>query len=92
MKKASDVAFMLKTIHKSKDSLLKWPEVFQCDNGSEFKPDVKNLLEAHEVKNNHVTTKYKHTHTAFVESFNMAVGRETIGSDRYERATNTRRQ
>ena len=51
-KKASDVAFLLKNIYESKDNPLKWPEVFQCDNGSEFKGDVTKLLESHDVKIN----------------------------------------
>ena len=69
-KKARNVAFLLKTIYESKANPLTFPEVFQCDNGSEFKGDVTKLLEEHDVKINRVTTKYKHTHTAFVESFN----------------------
>ena len=72
-KKASDVAFLLKNIYKSKANPLKWPEVFQCDNGNEFKADVTKLLELHKVKINRVTTKYKHMHTAFVESFNKVL-------------------
>ena len=36
---------------------------FQLDNSSEFKADVTKLLESHKVKINHVTTKYKHTHS-----------------------------
>ena len=72
-KKASDVAFLLKNIYKSKDNPLKWPEVFQCDNGNEFKAEVTKLLESHDVKINRVTTKYKHTHTAFVENFNKVL-------------------
>ena len=46
------------------------PKIFQCDNGSEFKGEVTKLLEKHEVKIQRVTTKYKHTHTAFVEALN----------------------
>ena len=67
-KKASDVAFLLKNIYESKANPLTWPEVFQCDKGTEFKADVTKLLESHNVKINSVTTKYKHTHTAFVEN------------------------
>ena len=43
-KKASDVAFLLKTMYESKANPLTWPEVFQCDNGTEFKADVTKLL------------------------------------------------
>ena len=49
---------------------LKYPKIFQCDNGREFKGDVTKMLEKNEVKIRRVTTKYKHTHTAFVEALN----------------------
>ena len=49
---------------------LKYPKIFQCDNGSEFKGEVTKMLEKNEVKIQRVTTKYKHTHTAFVEALN----------------------
>ena len=61
-KKASDVAFLLKNIYESKANPLKWPEVFQCDNGSEFKADVTKLLEAHNVKINHLCYNKVQTH------------------------------
>ena len=49
---------------------LTYPSTFQCDNRSEFKGEVTKMLEKHEVKIQRVTTKYKHTHTAFVEALN----------------------
>ena len=49
---------------------LKFPKIFQCDNGSEFKGEVTKMLEKQEAKIQRVTTKYKHTHTAFVEALN----------------------
>ena len=49
---------------------LTYPKIFQCDIGSEFKADVTKLLEKHDVKIRRVTTKYKYTHTAFVEALN----------------------
>ena len=49
---------------------LTYPKIFQCDNGSEFKGEVTKMLEKHEVKIQRVTTKYKHTHTAFVKALN----------------------
>ena len=49
---------------------LNYPKIFQCDNGSKFKGDVTKMLEKNEVKIRRVTTKYKHTHTAFVEALN----------------------
>ena len=49
--------------------VLKYPKVFPCDNGSEFKKEKTKLLEKHNVDIRIATTKYKHTHTAFVEPF-----------------------
>ena len=49
--------------------MFKYSEVFQCDNGGEFKGEVAKLLEKHNVDIRRVTTKYKHTHTVFVEAF-----------------------
>ena len=67
-KQACDVAEMIADIYKV--GPLKYPKIFQCDNGSEFKGDVTKMLEKNEVKIRRVTTKYKHTHTAFVEALN----------------------
>ena len=53
--------------------MFKYPKVFQCDSGSEFKNEVTKLLEKHNIDIRRATTKYKHTHTAFVESFNKEV-------------------
>ena len=65
-KQAHDVAEMIADIYKV--SPLTYPKIFQCDNGSEFKGEVTKMLEKREVKIWRVTTKYKHTHTAFVEA------------------------
>ena len=67
-KQVKDVAEMIADIYKV--GPLKYPKIFQCDNGSEFKGDVTKMLEKNEVKIRRVTTKYKHTHTAFVEALN----------------------
>ena len=67
-KQARDVAEMISDIYKV--GPLKYPKIFQCDNGSEFKGDVTKMLEKNEVKIQRVTTKYKHTHTAFVQALN----------------------
>ena len=67
-KQAKDVAEMIANIYQV--GPLTYPKIFQCDNGSKFKADVTKLLEKHEVRIQHATTKYKHTHTAFVESLN----------------------
>ena len=67
-KQARDVAEMISDIYKV--GPLTYPSTFQCDNGSEFKGEMTKMLEKHEVKIQRVTTKYKHTHTAFVEALN----------------------
>ena len=67
-KQARDVAEMIADIYKV--GLLTYPKIFQYDNGSEFKGDVTKMLEKNQVKIQRVTTKYKHTHTAFVEALN----------------------
>ena len=55
--------------------MFKCPKIFQCDNGSEFKSGVTKLLEKHNVDIQRVTTKYKHTYTAFVEAFNKELAK-----------------
>ena len=67
-RQARDVAEMIADIYEV--GPLKYPKIFQGDNGSEFKGDVTKMLEKNEVKIQRVTTKYKHTHTAFVEALN----------------------
>ena len=67
-KEVRDVAEMIADIYKV--GPLTYPKIFQCDNGSEFKGDVAKMLEKNEVKILRVITKYKHTHTAFVEALN----------------------
>ena len=67
-KQARDVAEMIADIYKV--GPLTYPSTFQCDNGSEFKGEVTKMLEKQEVKIRQVTTKYKHTHTVFVEALN----------------------
>ena len=67
-KQAKDVADMIADIYKV--GPLTFPKIFQCDNGSEFKAKVTKILEKHEVTIQRTTTKYKHTHTAFVEALN----------------------
>ena len=67
-KQVRDVAEMIADIYKV--GPLMYPKIFQCDNGSEFKGDVTKMSEKNEVKIRRVMTKYKHTHTAFVEALN----------------------
>ena len=66
IKKPSEVVFVLEAIYK---------KTFQCDNAFEFKSQVTKLLEKHNVEIRRATTKYKHTHTAFVEAFNKELAR-----------------
>ena len=70
-KQARDVAEMIADIYKV--GPLMYPKIFQCNNGSEFKGEVTKMLEKNEVKIHRVTTKYKHTHTAFVEALNKII-------------------
>ena len=67
-KQVKDVAEIIADIYKF--GPLKYPSIFQCDNGSKFKGEVTKMLEKNEVKILRVTTKYAHTHTAFVEALN----------------------
>ena len=53
-----------------KGGAFKYPKVFQCDNGPEFKGEAAKLLEKHNVDIRKTATKYKYTHTAFVDAFN----------------------
>ena len=64
-KKSSEVAFVLGAIY-IKGGVFKYLQTFQCDNGSEFKNEVTNLLEKHSVEIRRATTKYKHTHSTIV--------------------------
>ena len=75
-KQAHDVAEMIADIYKV--GPLTYPKIFQCDNGSEFKGEVTKMLEKHEVKIQLVTTKYKHTHTAFVEALNKILAERLL--------------
>ena len=68
MKQVRDMAEMIIDIYKV--GPLTYPSTSQCDNGSEFKREVTKMLKKHEVKVQRVTTKYAHTHTAFVKALN----------------------
>ena len=57
---------------------LKFPKIFQCDNGREFKGYVTKMLEKNEVKIRRVTMEYKHTHTAFVEALNKILAERSF--------------
>ncbi|XP_057302760.1 uncharacterized protein LOC130636926 [Hydractinia symbiolongicarpus] len=82
-KKASKVADMIKDIYAKpggKAGPLRYPKIFQCDNGSEFKSDVTKLLEGKGVEIKRATTKYHHTFTAFVESYNKVLAERLFKS------------
>ena len=57
-KKSNEAAFVLQAIYK-KGVVFKYPKVFQCDNGSEFKNEGTKLLGKHNVEIRRATTKYK---------------------------------
>ena len=67
-KQARDVVEMIADIYNV--GPVTYPKIFQCDTGSEFKGELTKMLEKQEVKIQQVTTKYKHTHTTFVEALN----------------------
>ena len=67
-KQAKDVAKMIADIYKV--GPLTFPKIFQCDSGSKFKAEITKVLEKHEVTIRDTTTKYKHTHTAFIKVLN----------------------
>ena len=73
-KTSGEVAFVSEAIYK-KGVAFKYPKAFQFDNGSEFKNEVTKLLEKYSVQIRRATTKYKHTHTAFVEAFNKELAK-----------------
>ena len=70
-KQVKDVADMIGDIYKV--GPFTYPKVFQCDK---FKAKVTRMLEKHEVTIRRTTTKYKHTHTAFVEALNKILTEE----------------
>ena len=78
MKQAKDVADMIADICKV--GSVTYPKIFQCDNGSEFKGEVVKMLEKHEVRIRRVTTKHKHTHTAFVKDLNKSLTEQLFKS------------
>ena len=73
-KKSSKVAFLLEAIYK-KGGVFKYLEVFQYDNGSEFRNKVTKLLENHNFDIQRATKKYKKTHASFVEAFNKVLAK-----------------
>ena len=66
---------MVDAIYKNVD-VFQYPKVFQYDNDAEFINDVTKLLEKHNVVVRRATTKYKYTHTVFVEAFNKELSKQ----------------
>ena len=77
--KHSEAASVLTVIYE-KGGVFKYSEVFQCDNRPEFKSDVTKLPEKHNVDIIKTATKYKLTHTAFVEAFNKLLAKQLLKS------------
>ena len=67
-KQAKDIAELIVDIYKV--GPLTYAKTFQYDSSSEFKEEVNSLLDKNEVTIRRLMTKYKHTHTAFVEALN----------------------
>ena len=76
VKRAHGVAEMIADIYNV--GPLTYPKIFRCDNGSKFKGEVTKMLEKQEVKIRQVTTKYAHTHTAFVEALNKILAERSF--------------
>ena len=74
MKQVKDVYNMIADIYKV--GALTYPKVFQCNSGSEFKAEVPKMLEKHGVMIQCATTKYKHTHMAFVEALHKLLAEQ----------------
>ena len=55
--------------------MFKYLEVFQYDNGSEFRNKVTKLLENHNFHIQRATTKNKKIHASFVEAFNEVLAK-----------------
>ena len=61
-------------LYWKKGGVFKYPKLFQCGNGPEFKSEVTKFLEKQNVDIRRTTTKYKYTHT--VEAFNKEMVRQ----------------
>ena len=75
-KQAKEVAEMITEIYKV--GQLTNLMIFQCDNGCGFKGEVTKMLGKHQVPIRRTTTKYKHTHTAFVEALNKLLAEQQL--------------
>ena len=55
--------------------MFKYPKVFQCDNGPEFKSEVTKLLKKPNADIRRATAKYKHSYTAFMKAFSKELAK-----------------
>ena len=78
-KKEAIYEVMLEAIYKT-SRVFKNPEVFQHGSGPEFKSDVTELLEKHNVDIRSTITKCKHTHTAFLETISKGLAKQLLTS------------
>ena len=77
---------MLEEIYE-KGSVFRYPKVFQCDNGSKFKNNVIKFLEKHYVDVRRAAMKYKHTHSAFAETFKKELAKYKLGAEDFTTET-----
>ena len=76
-----DIAYMIADIYMV--GPLTYPKVFQCDTGSKFKAGVTKLLKQYGVMIQYITTKYRHTHTAFIKALNKLPAEDAIEFAKY---------
>ncbi|CAG8633000.1 7330_t:CDS:2 [Gigaspora rosea] len=67
-KNSSEIATAFKKIYDNPNIPLNWPDLLQCDSGSEFKKSVSLLMEAHNVTIR-VIGPYSHRGLAIVDRF-----------------------
>ena len=75
--KSGKVALQLVAIYK-KGSVFKYPDIFKCDNVTEFNSDVTKLLEKQNGGIRKTTTKHKHIHRAFGKAYNKESEKELM--------------
>ena len=75
--KTGKVALLLVAIYK-KGGLFKYPNIFKCDNVTEFNSDVTKLLEKQNGDIRKTTAKHKHIHRAFGKAYNKEFEKELI--------------
>jgi hypothetical protein len=68
-KNSSEVAKAFKKVYSSRDNLLIWPKLLQCDGGREFMGETSRLMQEHNVTIR-VIGPYSHRGLAMVERFN----------------------